>query len=47
MIPYNYAEEEVLCYQWSGNLEIAEQKGIRLSASSEGKIKNDVTQLQI
>lgn len=38
---------ESKCYQWSGNLEIAEQKRIHLSASSEGKIKNDVTQLQI
>lgn len=38
---------ESKCYQWSGNIEIAEQKGIRLTASSEGKKKNDVTQLQI
>ena len=38
---------ESKCYQWSGNIEIAEQKGIRLSVSSEGMKKNDVTRLQL
>lgn len=38
---------ESKCYRWFGNLEIAEQRGIRLSASSEGMKKNDVTLFQV
>lgn len=38
---------ESKCYRWSGNLEIAEQRGIRLSVSSKGMKKNDVTLFQV
>lgn len=35
------------CYQWIGNLEIANQRGIQLSARAEGLKKNDVVELTL
>lgn len=35
------------CYQWIGNLEIANQRSIQLSARAEGLKKNDVVELTL
>ena len=39
--------EESKCYQWIGNLEIANQRGIQLSARAECLKKNDVVELTL